>query len=109
VIGFTFLSYFGRARIRGGEMPPVAKTDVSDEQFVIDLMDAAKTHKEWLGIVRFGLVPLLRNQRLFAEVIGREAERMAKRGTGGNVMPSDFIHEILSELNLKLEVATAQP
>jgi hypothetical protein len=82
-----------------------AKLDATNDQFVVDLTDAADSHKAWLGIVHFGLNTLLGNQKLFAEVIVREAQQMAERDPRANVKPSDFICQILDELKLKLEVA----
>lgn len=75
-----------------------------DENFVIDLTTAAKTHEEWLSIVRFGMSQLIENQPLLAEVICREAGAMAVRDPRETVVAGDFIAQILLELKLKLEL-----
>lgn len=72
--------------------------EVDRENFAINLTDSAKTHDDWLCIVRFGLKTLLEDQRLLIEVIVREAQRMHDRtGIEGRVV-ADEARVIMQEL-----------
>jgi hypothetical protein len=78
--------------------------DTDMDNFVTALADQTPTHKDWLVLVRFGLGTLLENQPLFAEVIVREATRIAEQDIRATVVAGDFIASILRDLNLKLVV-----
>lgn len=73
------------------------------ENFAVQLTDKAKTHDEWLAIVRFGLGTLLDNQSVLAEIITREAQRCAASVPNGET--SEHVASILAQLGLKLSLA----
>jgi hypothetical protein len=75
---------------------------IEDENFIINLFDAAKTHDEFLTIMRFGRHQLLQNQPLLAEILVRYAHRRAEEDGRDSVQGSDFIASLLKELGLKI-------
>lgn len=76
-------------------------TEVDKENFAISLTDEAKTHDQWLCIVRYGLKTLLEDQQLLIEIIVREADRMRERAGLGHRKTSDDARVIMQELGLK--------
>lgn len=70
------------------------------ENFIVDLTDAAKTHVEWLAIIRFGLATLSERQGLLAELIVRECARLSLESSSKK--PGDFAAQILAELDLQI-------
>ena len=77
--------------------------DAADmENFVINLTDAAKTHEEWLNIMRFGLKNLIELPLLLFECIIREASRDRTESKVNYRVIADDAVRILNELGLKL-------
>jgi hypothetical protein len=74
-----------------------------DDNFAIELTDAAKTYDEWLSIVRFGLPTLIKDQNLLMEVIVRRAQILCDENKihVGHRVVADDAAVILEELNLK--------
>jgi hypothetical protein len=71
----------------------------------VAIIDACKTHDEWLMVVRFGLSQLLKNQPVLFEVISREASRLAV-GNPSGLIAADAIVRIFTELELQIEGKT---
>lgn len=78
--------------------------DGIDDDFIIELLKHTESHEDWLKAVRFGLATLQENQSLFAEVLVMEALRMAERDSRNSGVASDFISNILTELELEIIV-----
>ena len=74
------------------------------KNFIIELTKAAKTHKEWLTIVKFGLPTLLESPGLLAEIIAAE---VFHRGFMKTDAPTEGIYNIsgiMFELGIKFTI-----
>lgn len=72
------------------------------EEFVSGLAKAAKSHDDWLVIMRFGLGTLLEEQGFLFELVWQEAMRENKRRSGPAEEVTIVAHQIFNELRLKL-------
>ena len=83
--------------------------EFDQENFVVNLTDTCDTHEKWLSIMRFGLVTLLGQQRLLAELLVREAQRERERSAIPSHVVADHIAKIIAkiidELGLKFVLA----
>lgn len=79
--------------------------EAKQEKFVTDLTSAARTHDEWLVIVRYGLATLLEDQSFLFELIYREAVREHERRKVKPDDPAIVAHQIFNELGLRFTVA----
>ena len=80
---------------------------INTENFAIQLTDAAKTHEEWLSIVRFGMATLLENQLLLMECIVREACRQKDRSPVKSRVVADEARQIMEELGLRIGMSNS--
>lgn len=78
-----------------------------DTNFAVELTDAAKTHDEWLSIVRFGLPTLLKDPNLLMEIIVRRAQILCDQNKVhvSHRVVADDAAVILEELDLKFIVS----
>jgi len=85
--------------------------DYKREAFAIALTDAAKTHDEWLSIVKFGMPTLLRDQQLLMEIIVRRAEIVCEQNKKHAIhrVVADDARVILDELGLKFVASDYSP
>lgn len=109
----TRLTTQSTQKARTGEGSPDALFDyfmanITEENFVIKLTDAAKSHEEWLSIVRFGLATLLENQLLLMECIVREACRERERSTLKTRVAADEARKIMEELGLRFYLSNKE-
>jgi hypothetical protein len=81
--------------------------DEEYEDFAVTLTDQAKTHGEWLSIVKFGLPTLMQDQKLLMEIIVRRAQVVCdqnKKHVPHRVVADDA-WVIMDELGLKFDLA----
>lgn len=74
------------------------------DDFAVKLTDQCSSHKEWLGVVRFGLKTLIDDPQLLIEIITREACKEVVRSPCKTYVPSDFARTIMDELGLRFVV-----
>lgn len=82
------------------------KPTMDEKDALLEHLDRCEP-EAWKALVRFCLPELVKEQKLIADIICREAERRAERATTGKAKhyPADHLDSVLADLNLRISLA----